>query len=228
MNVPYPESVITKIPVHRTATPPPADAVTDGVTNLINSGQAELLAAAMKFYPHLVDHLDINGRSWLHQAAEVGTWGCAEALIQAGLDVNFRDIMDETPLHRAMFRHRADSVRFLLSAGADPNAASRFGVTPVHLASAWSNEMLAEAISAGGDLTVVDRYGKGIKEWSEWGAREAQRQAEILADSTSALPSGSTPADAFIMSTDEISRLARQRKEIVLPPTQPHSSGPRM
>jgi len=63
-------------------------------------------------------------------------------------------------LHWAAYRNDLAAVRRLLDEGADPNAANRFGVTPLHEAATVGNaEMLEAMLSAGGDANAV--FGEG-------------------------------------------------------------------
>ena len=63
-------------------------------------------------------------------------------------------------LHWAAYRNDLAAVRRLLGEGADPNAANRFGVTPLHEAATVGNaEMLEAMLQAGGDANAV--FGEG-------------------------------------------------------------------
>jgi len=96
--------------------------------------------------------------SALHHAAGMGDPALIVSLIQKGSDVNGRIGSErETPLHRAV---DAAVVRLLIKAGADPNAKSRRGVTPLmatlqrgHCAAAM------ELMRHGPKLDARDKYG---------------------------------------------------------------------
>ncbi len=63
-------------------------------------------------------------------------------------------------LHWAAHRNDLGAVRRLLSEGADPNLANRFGVTPLHEAAIVGNaEMLEALLEAGGDANAA--FGEG-------------------------------------------------------------------
>jgi ankyrin repeat protein len=58
-------------------------------------------------------------------------------LIKAGANVQQRDSMEMTPLHNAVAN--PVMVRLLLEAGADANATTNDGATPLHLAKDWDS-----------------------------------------------------------------------------------------
>ena len=63
-------------------------------------------------------------------------------------------------LHWAAYHNDLGAVKRLLSEGADPNLANRFGVTPLHEAAVVRNaEMLQLMLDAGGDANAV--FGEG-------------------------------------------------------------------
>jgi ankyrin repeat protein len=63
-------------------------------------------------------------------------------------------------LHWAAYNNDLAAVKRLLDEGADPNAANRFGVTPMHEAATVGNhEMLEAMLEAGGDANA--KFGEG-------------------------------------------------------------------
>ena len=77
---------------------------------------------------------DVNRRDWLGRAApEVADMDPAvlTRLIAAGFDIGLRDKSGNTLLHQAP---DATMARMLVKAGIDPNAASEYGMTPLHRA----------------------------------------------------------------------------------------------
>lgn len=89
---------------------------------------------------------NVNGRSGsgdqtpLHMAARRGNVNVAEALLNAGADIEARDTKGETPLRRAVNCGHPEFAKLLLERGANPNAADKNGKTP--LQSARKPEMI--------------------------------------------------------------------------------------
>lgn len=75
-----------------------------------------------------------------------------------GVDVNSRNNIMETPLHRAIMNHNLGATKFLLDRGADPNARDRNGWAPIHWAE-YENEFML-LLDRGADPTVKNRDGR--------------------------------------------------------------------
>ena len=81
-----------------------------------------------------IDAVDIEGRTALHRAAELGCSAVVSRLVHAGSDVNRRTLLGQTPLHRSLsVRSQGPSdsrlriVRSLLDSGADTEIPDLFG-----------------------------------------------------------------------------------------------------
>ena len=81
-----------------------------------------------------LDAVDIEGRTALHRAAELGCTTVVNRLLGAGSDVNRRTLLGQTPLHRSIFvrsqgpsDNRLSTVRSLFDSGADPEISDLFG-----------------------------------------------------------------------------------------------------
>jgi ankyrin repeat protein len=98
-----------------------------------------------------------------------------ELLVSGGATVDLPDRGGVTPLHRAVRARSPAAVAALLSAGADPRAATgKAGSTPLHLAvaptgaggTAGAGELQLEIVrmllAAGATLTDVDRHGVAV------------------------------------------------------------------
>ena len=104
-------------------------------------------------------------------AAIRGSVTLIEQHIAAGTDVDARkeDANGQTPLYYAAEKDRAEAVRVLLEAGADPNKtvtrdyfASKFhqGTTPLHIAVYKNSTASVRVLMArGADLTLADSHG---------------------------------------------------------------------
>lgn len=91
-----------------------------------------------------LDAVDIEGRTALHRAAELGCTAVVNRLLKAGSDVNRRTLLGQTPLHRSIFvrsqgpsDNRLRTVRTLLDSGADPETSDLFG----QRCSDWMSQM---------------------------------------------------------------------------------------
>ena len=89
-----------------------------------------------------------------------------KALVELGADVRLASRpAGFTPLHSAVADDEGvavnEIVRVLLDAGADPNAQSASGGTPVHTAAFTGNIAVLEMLlAAGGDATIADKKDK--------------------------------------------------------------------
>jgi len=132
-----------------------------------------------------VDAVNRRGATALHYACDPRplspTWDPAaqrsiiELLVSAGAAVDRPDRGGVTPLHRAVRARSPAAVAALLSAGADPRAATgKAGSTPLHLAvaptgaggTAGARELQLEIVrmllAAGATLADVDRHGVAV------------------------------------------------------------------
>ena len=87
----------------------------------------------------------IGGMTPLHMSARRGTTKIAEALLEAGADIEARDKNGETPLRRAVNCGQERMVRLLLVWGANPQSADKKGFTPFHAAKSDQMRKLFEA-----------------------------------------------------------------------------------
>jgi ankyrin repeat protein len=99
-----------------------------------------------------------SGCTALHRAC---TGECAQALINAGARVDTRDEDGRTPLHIAVFIGRLDTVRVLLRAGSDINAANHQGNTPMtDVADHFDYDAVVQVmLDAGADVQLRNNQG---------------------------------------------------------------------
>jgi len=114
---------------------------------------------------HAVSWLQASGAvSWLQafRPAQVAPIVLATLLALALVvvvraDVNTPEADGTTALHRAVYAGDARQVRSLLQAGARPEAANRYGMTPLALAAASGNtELLALLVESGASVNAAD------------------------------------------------------------------------
>lgn len=145
---------------------------------IIERDDATLLKEALNSYPQLIDIQNSNQRSLAHEAAEGGSWGCLSVLRDMGGDINAKDIYAQTPLHRALARHREEASLWLIENGADLNCRDFYGNTAVLFAAEWRSDILEKIIEEGGDPDTVDKMGRGVGEWAKMGADKAVKTAQ--------------------------------------------------
>ena len=141
----------------------------------------------------LGDNLDLNG------AAFHGHWRLCQFLIENGADPN-HPLADtgETPLHAALCKASSPAhrhvINLLLTAGADPNCATKAGVatggfmrdcrtraeTPLHRAAAFgSEETIQLLLDAGARMDAKDMNGDSPLTWASWYLRPGPILAKL-------------------------------------------------
>ena len=85
-----------------------------------------------------------------------------KALIQAGADLETRDLQGRTPLHHAVAAPRQSVAILLLEAGADPNARDLQGRTALMMAARFSGirELATRLIHLGAHIDEQDDQGR--------------------------------------------------------------------
>ena len=104
-----------------------------------------------------------DGFTALHLATFFGQLEAAEELLRQGADVNAiaSNNMRVAVINSAAASGRADVVKLVLRAGADPNARQMMGYTALHAAAARDNvEMVKDLLEAGADPSLTNDEGK--------------------------------------------------------------------
>jgi hypothetical protein len=87
-----------------------------------------------------INAVDTYERTPLHHRS--ASWkGGVDLLLSLGANIEARDYQGHTPLHAAADSHKSESIRALLQKGADPNAKTRNGLTPLELALATARNI---------------------------------------------------------------------------------------
>ena len=135
---------------------------------------------------------DEYGNTPLFYAAHKGKKDVAEFLIAKGADVNAKTNMYRTPLHVAAkdtivvvdglgntarddiatIDGKKDIIKLLIAKGADVNAKTNTGWTPLHYAAEWGKKDVAELLIANGaDPGIADNKGETPRMRAEFNSR---------------------------------------------------------
>jgi ankyrin repeat protein len=109
-----------------------------------------------------INKTSTNGRTALHEAAEVGNDKIVTKLLDRGAFVNALDAARQTPLHLVSKVGFATVCELLLKAGARVSLVDGSGSIPVHYAAANGHDkVLALLVAAGSNLFAADKDGRG-------------------------------------------------------------------
>lgn len=94
-------------------------------------------------------------------AAALGKAEAAKILIDAGADLNYKNIDGSTALHTAAAFGKAEVARILIDAGIDLNSKNNDGSTALHAAAFLCRVEIVEALlEKGADKTIKNKDGK--------------------------------------------------------------------
>ena len=119
------------------------------------AGQTDKVMGEIRENGKLLQAHNTDGWTPLHLAAFFGQRELAQALLDAGAQVDARstNAMKNTPLHAAVAGGKTDLVQLLLQCGADVNARQEGGWTALHGAAQAGNRPMVELLIAhGADL----------------------------------------------------------------------------
>ncbi len=125
-------------------------------------------AASMDAPPQVIETLleaigdvevrdDMMQSTPLHFAAQNGDDPATVILLlELGADIQAKDWRNNSPLHRAIEKNNTTQIAALLAQGADPNAAGAGGITPMHYAGKYAQnmDMFDMLVNAGGDINA--------------------------------------------------------------------------
>ncbi|CAL1539364.1 unnamed protein product [Lymnaea stagnalis] len=85
----------------------------------------------------------------------------AELFVQAGADVNLRNVHGQTPLHCAVKKSKTDVFKLLLAHGANVNMKDFYGNTPLIIADhVLQSDIILSLIRAKADVNIQNKKGK--------------------------------------------------------------------
>lgn len=152
-------------------------------------GEKERRSAPSIFYT-VISHYMYGGDTPLHMAAAAFHRELATLLIANGADVRSRNRRGAEPLHYAADANKrdpaaqAETIGYLLSAGADPNAIDLSGVAPLHRAVRTRSTAAVRALLDGGaDVRRKNRSGSTPLVLARWNTgRGGSGSPEALAE----------------------------------------------
>lgn len=93
-----------------------------------------------------------------------------QALVDAGADLEARDIDGSAPIHYAAQNQNVEIIRVLLESGADFTSVQKDGATALHLAALHSTPaVMTELMDAGADVFATDLDGKTAFDYAKRG-----------------------------------------------------------
>jgi ankyrin repeat protein len=135
------------------------------LARVVSEDGATRQEAASYFFDDIKHYL-YAGDTALHMAAAAFRRPVAEVLLAHGADCRARNRRGAEPLHyaadanRPAFEAQRETIAYLVSAGADPNAADDSGVVPLHRAVRTRSLAAVEALlAAGADPVRPNRAG---------------------------------------------------------------------
>lgn len=115
-----------------------------------------------------VNLTDAAGKTVLHHAVQNGDdTALLHILLDAGAGIDVKDKLRMTPLAAAIIKHRINSIKLLLEAGADPNltVGPGKGISPLVLLAQnreYDNEIIRLLIKHGADTNARDEKGHSV------------------------------------------------------------------
>ena len=88
----------------------------------------------------------VDGISGLALAAMFGLYTIVNTMIRDGVDIEARDAIDATALHRAVVAKSENGSRLLIEKGADVRACTAVGLTPLHFAAIGGHHVIARLL----------------------------------------------------------------------------------
>ena len=131
----------------------------------------------------------------LHDAVDQRNVARINALLEAGADVNSRDVVGHTALHGAAIAGYVAVLNALLDAGADVNAQNEVDLSPLHYAAVEHVDAVRALLEAGADVNARDILDMSPLHWAADNANTGAVRIllEAGADVNARDSSGQTP-----------------------------------
>lgn len=134
----------------------------EGLTPLLSALASGQTQAASFLLSKGATHTAVaNGNSSLHYAANSGNKGCVALLLPGDLPVNIQNSAEKTPLHNA---GSSEVAEYLLTQGADLNASTNDGITPLHTAACNGRQDVIDLLADRGANINAMATGNGMEE----------------------------------------------------------------
>lgn len=133
-------------------------------------GNESKVASILKNNPATeVDVFGPNGLAPIHCAVVMNDVEIVKQLLNAGCDVDIRDLEHtETALHLASYHRRSEIAKVLLDSGANVNVLDKHGRTPVFSAVKNGDAKLTSLfLERGASPIVEDKYGDSPRSWCQ-------------------------------------------------------------
>ena len=127
-----------------------------------------------------LEYTDVSLCTWnlLHLSSFYGKLDIVRFCVEEkGLDVDSRDLHENTALHWAARKGHLQVVQDLLSSGADVNMKNKYGYTALHEVAHWGAlQVIQHLLSSGADVNMKNIYGYTALHLA---AREGHRQVVV-------------------------------------------------
>ncbi|XP_029442283.1 transient receptor potential cation channel subfamily A member 1-like, partial [Rhinatrema bivittatum] len=134
-----------------------------GIFELISLGDDTRLRSFIMKNPNSLNSVDNEKATPLHFAAASGNLELLMMITDESSDevLNVMDYKGNTPLHWAVEKNQMESVRFLLSRGANPNILNYYLLAPLHLAVQLQHNAIVEVLvsHSGIDIDLEGELG---------------------------------------------------------------------
>ena len=133
-------------------------------TELLKNEEGNLLILPVEPVPEAATPKPPTAKSpsrSIHRAAMNGNIEAVKQHLDAGTDVNAKDVIKRTPLHYAAFYGHKVVAELLIAEGADVNAKTKSGFTPLDATSVFNKTEIADLLRKHGGKTKKELKAEG-------------------------------------------------------------------